>query len=105
MVAGLPCKTQHLLRLYFARFANAGGAGMSSKRLLSFIAPAITLFLVTPQAYCVQATLAWDPNSEPDLDGYKVYYKTGSSGEPYDGTGATQGDSPIDVKPFALSCP
>jgi fibronectin type 3 domain-containing protein len=42
-------------------------------------------------------TLEWDANTEPDLAGYKVYYKTGSSGAPYDGTGATEGDSPIDV--------
>jgi hypothetical protein len=42
--------------------------------------------------------LAWDPNSEPDLAGYKLYYKTESSGPPYDGTGAIEGDSPIDVE-------
>lgn len=27
-------------------------------------------------------TLRWDPNSEPDLGGYKIYYKVGSSGVP-----------------------
>ena len=47
--------------------------------------------------YAKDVTLEWDPNTEPDLAGYEVYYKAGSSGEPYDGTGATEGDSPIDV--------
>jgi len=40
--------------------------------------------------------LSWNPNQESDLAGYKVYYDT-DSGEPYNGTGATQGNSPVDV--------
>ena len=42
-------------------------------------------------------TLQWDANSEADLAGYRIHYKTGSSGAPYNGTGAVQGDSPITV--------
>jgi Fibronectin type III domain len=42
-------------------------------------------------------TLAWDANNEPDLAGYRVYYNAGSSGPPYVGTGADQGNSPINV--------
>ncbi|HEN21171.1 MAG TPA: fibronectin type III domain-containing protein [Desulfobacteraceae bacterium] len=34
--------------------------------------------------YAAEITVQWDPNTEPDLEGYVVYYKTGSSGEPYD---------------------
>ena len=41
-------------------------------------------------------TLNWTANTEPDLDGYKVYYGQNEGG-PYDGTGASEGDSPIDV--------
>ncbi|MFW6147901.1 MAG: fibronectin type III domain-containing protein [Thermodesulfobacteriota bacterium] len=48
-------------------------------------------------AYCADITLAWDANIESDLAGYKVYYKTTSPGPPYNGTGAREGDSPIDV--------
>lgn len=48
--------------------------------------------------YAADVTLGWDANTEPDLDGYMVYYKTGSSGPPYTGTGATEGNSPIDVR-------
>ena len=43
----------------------------------------------------LDVTLAWD--ADPAVDGYKVYYKSGSSGPPYDGIGAAEGDSPIDV--------
>jgi len=39
--------------------------------------------------------LAWDPNEEADLDGYKIYYKCCVSGPPYDGSEAYQGDSPV----------
>ena len=39
----------------------------------------------------------WSANTESDLDGYKVYYKSGSSGPPYNGMGAMEGDSPITI--------
>ncbi len=42
-------------------------------------------------------TLSWSPNPEADLAGYKVYYDTDAPGFPYAGTGASQGDAPIDV--------
>ena len=69
----------------------------SLSRFLSLIVLVTILFSLTSQAYSAQVTLAWDPNTEPDLDGYMVYYKQVSSGPPYNGTGATEGDSPIDV--------
>ena len=69
---------------------------MNFRKYLWCIASALFFWFVTP----VQArdiTLAWDANSEPNLRGYKIYYKTGLSGEPYGGTGADQGNSPITV--------
>jgi len=57
----------------------------------------IALFSVTQSVYGLDVTLAWDANTEPDLAGYKLYYKTDAAGPPYTGTGATEGDSPIDV--------
>jgi len=41
--------------------------------------------------------LTWNANLEPDVAGYKVYYDT-DTGAPYEGKGAKEGDSPIDVK-------
>ena len=55
------------------------------------------IFFPQPAIYAADATLAWSANTEPDLDGYYIYYKTGSSGAPYNGTGAEQGNSPIKI--------
>jgi Fibronectin type III domain len=41
--------------------------------------------------------IRWDAGSEKDIAGYRVYYKTGTPGPPYLGTGANEGSSPIDV--------
>ena len=47
--------------------------------LLSGLLSIVTLIsvsLVSPQnIYAVDVTLAWDSNSEPNLDGYKVFYR------------------------------
>jgi MYXO-CTERM domain-containing protein len=40
--------------------------------------------------------LAWDPNSETDLGGYKIYYGTEAQ-PPYKGTFAKEGASPITI--------
>ncbi len=47
--------------------------------------------------YTADITLRWAPNTEPDLAGYKIYYKSGFSGAPYDGTDIYQGSSPISL--------
>ena len=63
---------------------------------LSWLALIFSLCLFTP-SHALDVTLAWDANTESDLAGYKLHYKTGSSGPPYNGTGALEGYSPIDV--------
>ena len=50
-------------------------------------------------------TLQWDANSEPNLAGYKIYYKIGFSGPPYDGNGAAEGDSPLVIPLQGLNNP
>jgi hypothetical protein len=64
---------------------------------LSFLILSVACVLLALPAYPADVTLAWDANTEPDIAGYKLYYKTTSSGPPYNGTGATEGSSPIDV--------
>ncbi len=55
-------------------------------------------------SFAADVTLGWDAN-EPDPDGYRIYYKTDSSGPPYNGIGALEGDSPITVELAELSDP
>jgi len=64
----------------------------------------IISWLATP-CYGKAVTLAWDENAEPDLTGYKIYYKTGYFVPAYDGTGATEGDSPITIPLEELNNP
>ena len=44
------------------------------------------LIFVATSVMAADVTLQWDPNSEPDLAGYKIYYGTASRtyGEPID---------------------
>jgi hypothetical protein len=60
-------------------------------------------FYFVTSCYAVDVTLKWDSSIESDIDGYKVYYKSGSSGYPYNGTDATEGDSPITITLKELS--
>ena len=45
---------------------------------ISLVALTLILFLCTSNVYSAQATLSWNPNSESDLAGYKVYYGNSS---------------------------
>ena len=62
----------------------------------TFIICVLTLYL-QPSVYAADITLAWTENAESDLAGYYIYYKTGTSGAPYNGTGVKEGDSPIKI--------
>jgi hypothetical protein len=55
------------------------------------------LFVCVTESYAIDVTLQWDRNREPDVAGYQVWYRAGSSGPPYDGTGAYEGPSPVDA--------
>ena len=74
------------------------------KRTLDFVLRCTISFFFALQLFCsigplyaMDITLSWDVNTEPDIAGYKVYYKADFSGAPYEGIGAVEGDSPIDV--------
>ena len=42
------------------------------------------MFLTTAGMSFAAVTIAWDPNSEKDLDGYEIYVSKGTPGPPYD---------------------
>jgi len=62
----------------------------------TFIICVLTLY-PQPLVYAADITIAWTENAESDLAGYYIYYKTGTSGKPYNGTGVVEGDSPIKI--------
>ncbi len=76
---------------------------MRNKSLISSYFLQIALILVAilfcfqSSSYADDITLKWAPNTEPDLAGYKIYYKRGFSGPPYNGVDIDQGTSPIDL--------
>jgi hypothetical protein len=51
---------------------------LMSRALLSLFGWVIALFLVT-EIQAVNLTIAWDPNNEPDIAGYKFYYDDGTN--------------------------
>ncbi len=65
--------------------------------VLSFVT-----FLYSP-CCAATVTLSWDANTESDLAGYKVYYKSGTSTLPFNGTDALEGVSPIDVNSWTTA--
>jgi hypothetical protein len=61
-----------------------------------------------------QITLAWDPSADPQVVGYRLYYKESFADDPsfqtppFDSTGLFEGGSPIDVgktETYALNLP
>jgi len=52
------------------------------------------LSLSATPCYGRDVSFTWTANPE-QVDGYRLYYKTGSSGAPYTGTDATEGPSPV----------
>ena len=51
---------------------------------LLLLSCALSLAPCASDAIAASVTLGWDPNSEPDLEGYVVYRNVGSPGPPYD---------------------
>jgi hypothetical protein len=59
-------------------------------------------FFLSP-AYGIDLTIRWDPSDASNLLGYKIYYKTGSPGQPYQGEEALEGSSPIQVHAYEVT--
>ena len=66
----------------------------------TLIALILTFSLAVPlasQVFGAVTTLAWDGSPSPGVTGYKVYYKQNDTNLPFDGIGANEGSSPVDV--------
>lgn len=73
--------------------------------LLCLLAGASALLFCPLAVRAADATLVWAPNNEADLAGYKIYYDSDMSGEPYSGTDAIEGPSPVVVPLETLADP
>ena len=63
--------------------------------MFKYLGLAIGFIFMATSVFAMDVTLQWNTVTDGALAGYKVYYKSGGIGEPYDGVGATEGDSPI----------
>jgi hypothetical protein len=48
-----------------------------------FLLALVFTVLTSSPSFAVNVTFGWDPNDEPDLEGYKVYSNIGDPGPPY----------------------
>ena len=89
------------------RFFKPFKSPFSSLFSFVFLVLLITLstLLSANIAHSFDRSFAWDTNTEPDLAGYHIYYKIGTPGEPYNGTGAVEGNSPIQIPLTSLNDP
>lgn len=69
-----------------------------------FVTISLLIFMMT-NAYAASVILEWDKNTDTRVVGYKIYYKNGISGAPYDGAGLDQGRTPITIAVADLSNP
>lgn len=74
------------------------GYSMQSRWLLLTRLVLVMLLGVPFPGYAMTVALQWDANVEDDLAGYKVYYKSDLSASTFDGVGAVEGASPLDVQ-------
>jgi hypothetical protein len=68
-----------------------------SRLSMRFLACLLVLVGLPASVWAMSVSLAWDPSPSDNISGYKLYYKPEYSGPPYDGRGAHEGDSPIDI--------
>lgn len=69
--------------------------GFKVSKLIFFTVCLFLVIITTASAKTV--TLSWDPSPATNVAGYKIHYKAGSSSRPFDGSGANEGASPINV--------
>jgi hypothetical protein len=74
------------------------GQLITSKSFLAMIFALVIFFAGQATCFATNVSLQWDPATDPSVAGYKVYYQADSSTQPFSGTGATNGASPINVQ-------
>ncbi len=79
---------------------NAGkesrmGQNMIYKFFFAMIFACLLSIAGQTSCFATTVTLQWNAVTDPNLAGYKVYYQANLSAQPFEGTGATQGASPI----------
>ena len=67
------------------------------KSLTIFIISLFCVFYSAGISHAKDVSLTWTHSTSMDVAGYLLYYKSRTSGPPYEGVGAMEGDSPIDV--------
>ena len=66
-------------------------------RTLLILTATILLLGLSSPSFALDITLSWDDSPSDSVVGYKIYYNKGVDTLPLGGTGAIEGDSPIDV--------
>lgn len=67
------------------------------RHLISIILIIVVNLMFIPPSFSQDITLSWDASPTSGVTGYNVYYKAGNMDFPFDGIGADQGTSPVDV--------
>lgn len=82
-----------------AYFAKEVGNGLRSTVRVFFVMMMSWFLSLTVHATCFATTVAlqWDAVTDSGLDGYRIYYQADSSAQPFTGTGAAQGVSPVPI--------
>ena len=85
------------VRLYFQSSKNLH----RHRGFIVLMAIAIVLLIPIASIASSQVTLSLSlgANNPDGIEGYRIYYKKGSPGAPYNGTGLNPGNSPVDI-PF-----
>ena len=85
------------MRIYIIKEIGKGQGSMYRLFLIMMLAWILSLAGHTA-CFATTVGLQWDAITDPELVGYKIYYQADSSAQPFTGTGAIQGNSPVDVQ-------
>jgi len=90
------------LNQYFTQAFGFSAFICVHRRLTAFFclivsAVLVNVFMLYSPCSAATVSLSWDANTESNLAGYKVYYQADSAVLPFQGSGAAEGASPVQV--------